>query len=133
MPPAEASKATVINRILLRGQEVEYRLVPLEKAKHLRIRATLNGLEVVLPRDRKANEIEPFLSANKNWVFEQLTRIQHYSRIRKNQTTLAGQMLFQGQSTPIRVEHAQGSRGANKVSLGPMDSCLSRPLDQELL
>lgn len=109
----------MINRVLLRGREVEYRLVSSEKAKHLRIRATLNGLEVVLPRDRKANEIEPFLSANKDWVLEQLTRIRHYSRIRKNQTTQAGQMLFQGQSTPIRVEHARRSRGANKISLGP--------------
>jgi predicted metal-dependent hydrolase len=57
----------------------------------------LNGLEVVLPRDRKANEIEPFLSANKDWVLEQLTRIRRYTHIRKNQTTPAGQMLFQGQ------------------------------------
>jgi hypothetical protein len=117
MPPAEAIKAPVLNRVLLCGREVEYRLVSSGKAKHLRIRATLNGLEVVLPRDRGFDEVEPFLLANERWVIEQLARIRRYGHIRKQQSKLAGQILFRGHTTPIRVEYARRNRGANKVSL----------------
>ncbi len=115
MPPAEAIKVRISACTLLNGQAVEYRLVHSKAAKSLRVRATVSGLVVVLPANRKTDEVAPFLSANEDWVLDQLTRLKRYARIRNKQKKLVGQILFRGKPTSVRVERAPQFRGAHKI------------------
>lgn len=115
MPPAEAIKTIVSASTMLNGQAVTYQVVRSKAAKNLRIRATVNGLEVILPSTRRIDEVAPFLSAHEDWVREQLARLERYSRIRKKQKTLTGRILYKGKPTPVHVEHAPLSRGAHKI------------------
>lgn len=116
MPPAETIKTMVSASTLLNGRAVEYRVVHSKTAKSLRVRATVSGLEVVLPSTRRIDDVAPFLSAHEDWVREQLARLKRYSRIRKKQKTPTGQILYKGKPTAVRVERAPQSRGAHKIA-----------------
>ena len=63
------------HRLLLDGQEVEWRLVRSPKAKKLRIKVGPDGVVVVLPEGRDDREATAFISNQRAWVAEQLVRV----------------------------------------------------------
>ncbi len=111
-------KATTLNTIELAGQKVEYRIIPSKSARKLRVRVGVGGVEVVQPTTREPEEIEAFLQANAEWVKEQLKRIERFRSVRRPQRSQAGEILYRGQATPVRVERNETWRGANRVAFG---------------
>jgi predicted metal-dependent hydrolase len=108
-------KTDTLDSINLSGRKVDYRLVQSKGARKMRVRVGLGGVEVVQPESRKAGEIEAFLVANEDWIVGQLERIEQFRSVRKPQRSNAGEMLYRGTPTPVRVEDIARCHGANRV------------------
>jgi len=108
-------KTMTPQRIDLGGRRVDYLLVCSSAARKLRVRIGLNGVEVVQPVARQAEEVDAFLRANGSWILDQLRRAERLRAIRPRQRPKAGEFLFRGQPTPVRVESEQTRRGPNRV------------------
>jgi len=108
-------KATTLDSVTLGGRKVEYRLVRSKAARKLRVRVGLAGVEVVQPEARDAGEIEAFLLAHGKWIIDQLERLEQFRSIRKPQRSSAGEILYRGTPTPVRVEELTWRQGANKI------------------
>lgn len=117
MPPAEAIRASTLQRLLLGGQEVECRLVRSKSAKKLRIKVKPDGLEIVVPEGREAQEGFAFVSENQAWVMEQLKRAQRVRAVRRPDKQLRGQVLLRGEPVPINVVRIDRWLAPNKVAL----------------
>lgn len=108
-------KTMTRQRIDLGGRRVDYFLVRSSTARKLRVRIGLNGLEVVQPAARQGEDVGAFLHSNGPWILDQLRRVERLRAIRQRQRLKAGEFLFRGQPTPVRVESEQARRGSNKV------------------
>lgn len=104
-------------RILLDGQEVEWRLVRSPAARKLRIKVGLEGVVVVLPEGRDADEATNFVADNRVWVAEQLTRIRRLHTLRRLAARDNGRVLYRGESLPVRVLRSDSWCAPNKVAL----------------
>jgi len=108
-------KAATLESINLGGRKVDYRLIRSKAARKLRVRVGLTGVEVVQPEARDAGEIEAFLLANGEWITCQLKRIERFRTVRKPQRRGAGEILYRGTLTSVRVEDIARCQGTNKV------------------
>lgn len=117
MPPIETFLQSALEHIRLNGQEVEYRVVRSKTASKLRIRVSLDGVQIVLPKSREQGEARSFLRANETWVTEQLDRARRLSRVRRPEKSAHGKVLLRGEALPIRVLRNGNWRGANRVTL----------------
>ena len=108
-------EATTLDSITLGGRKVDYQLVRSKAARKLRVRVGPAGVEVVQPEARDAGEIEAFLLAHGAWIIDQLERIERFRAVRKPQRSGAGEILYRGTPTPIRVEDMARCQGANKI------------------
>lgn len=108
-------RASALHSINLAGQRVDYRLVRSKSARKLRLRVGLAGVEVVQPEGRDGEAIQTFLHGNREWIIGQLERVEHFRLVRKPQRSGAGEILYRGTPTPIRVEDIVQRRGANKI------------------
>ena len=100
---------------MLNGRTIQYRIVHSSNARKLRLRVGPAGVELIAPKTRQADEIEAFVEAHKNWLSTQLGRIERLRGIRRPQHYRAGNILFRGELTPVRVEKSAPHRGPNKV------------------
>ena len=116
MPPTEAIRVRVLQRIVLNGQEVEYRVVRSKTARKLRIRVSLDGMQVVLPEAREPEVVRNFLLGNEAWVVEQLARAKRLNSIRRHEKSASGQVLLRGESLPIKVVRSARWQGPNRVA-----------------
>ena len=99
------------HQIELRGRRVNYRLVLSRSARKLRIRVSIDGIEVVQPVNRTSNDVMAFLDQNEEWVLNQLERVDRLRKLRVTDQR-RGEILFRGERTPIRIqEMANRSRG----------------------
>lgn len=103
--------------ILLGGKAVEYRLVPSRVARKLRIRVKPDGIEVVVPEGRTSDEALAFVTANQEWVVEQLARARRFVTMRRHEKRSHGEVLFQGNAMPVKVIRSETWRGPNRVLL----------------
>lgn len=117
MALAEKIRAAEPHRLLLDGQEVEWRLVRSPAAKKLRIKVGPEGVVVVLPHGREAWEATAFLSDQRAWLGEQLTRIRRLNELRRPAARDDGHILFRGESVPVRVLYSDHWHAPNKVAL----------------
>ena len=117
MTLAEVMGAGGQSTILLEGKAVEYRLVPSRAARKLRIKVKLDGIEVVVPEGRTGEEALAFVAANQAWAVEQLTRARRLVALRRPEKRSHGQVLFQGESVPVKVIRSEGWRAPNRVIL----------------
>jgi hypothetical protein len=117
MPPTEGFQQTVLQHIQLNGQEVEYRVVHSKTASKLRIKVSLDGVHVVLPKSREHEEVLSFLRENGTWVTEQLDRAKRLSRVRRPERSTHGQLLLRGEALRIRVNRIRNWQGPNRVAL----------------
>src|ERR1700722_4229295 len=83
MALAEAIRAAERHRLLLDGQEVEWRLVRSARAKKLRIKVGPVGVVVVLPKGRDDREASAFVNNPRAWVAEQLARVRQLQTLRR--------------------------------------------------
>ena len=96
------------------GQKIRYRVVRSKGARRLRVRVSLNGVEVVHPELRQTREVTDFLRANGNWVAQQLVRVEKLRAVRQPKRRGSGEILFRGYPTQIRLE-IDTKRSANKI------------------
>lgn len=118
MALSEAMVAGRQSTILLGGKAVECRLVPSRAARKLRIKVKSNSIEVVVPEGRTGEEALAFVAANQTWAIEQLARARRLALLRRPEKRSHGQILFQGESMPVKIIRSEGWRAPNRVLLG---------------
>ena len=104
-------------RLLLDGQEVEWRLVRSATAEKLRIKVGPDGVVVVLPKGRADREASVFVSSQSAWVAEQLARIRQLHALRRPSVRDDEHILFRGDTVAVRVVRSQTWRAPNKVAI----------------
>src|SRR5262245_31505992 len=100
--------------IEIQGRAVDFRIIQSKKAQSLRVRVGPNGVEVVEPTARSADDAVEFLRANGRWVCKQLDRIQRLHPIRRPAREEAHEILFRGNPTLIRISKVTG-RSLSKI------------------
>jgi predicted metal-dependent hydrolase len=71
----------------------------------------------VQPLARNGHDVPEFLATNGRWVVEQLERAERLSRVRRAARRVAGEILFRGELTRIRVETTPSRAMGNAVHL----------------
>jgi predicted metal-dependent hydrolase len=117
MTLAETIRAGERHRLLLDGQEVEWRLVRSATAKKLRIKVGPVGVVVVLPKGRDDREASAFVNNQRAWVAEQLARVRQLNALRRPFVQEHEPILFRGVTLAVRVVHLQTWRAPNKVAI----------------
>lgn len=117
MASAERMRTAETRRLTLDGEEVEWRLVRSPRAKKLRIKAGPDGVVVVLPEGRDAQEATAFVSNQRAWLSEQLVRISELHALRRPSRQDEANILFRGQAMAVRVVRSQTWRAPNKVAI----------------
>lgn len=117
MALAEAIRKAEPHRLLLDGQEVEWRLVRSPKAKKLRIKVGPDGVVVVLPEGRDEREAKAFISNQHAWVAEQLVRVRQLHGLRRPPAQDNEHIPFRGDTVVVRIVRSQTWRAPNKVAI----------------
>jgi predicted metal-dependent hydrolase len=107
---ADAMKAATQHQIQLGGRRVDYRLVRSTAAKKLRVRVGPNGVEVVQPATSNGEDVSAFLDRNEVWILDQMHRVERLRGVRRPAQRRAGEILFRGELTRLRIE-ATSARG----------------------
>jgi predicted metal-dependent hydrolase len=92
---------SILPTVELSGRSVPYTVTISRTAKRCRVRVGPAGIEVVLPRNAKADRAEAFLRENAEWVLEQVQRVERLGNIRTAAAVLPDTILLRGE--PIRV------------------------------
>jgi len=109
MALAEAIRPSVTTRLDLGGEQwVDVRLLPSKTAHKLRIKVSLDGVAVVVPAERTADEARRFVQEQASWVNEQRARLHAMQGVRKPLSTAHGEILFRGE--PHRVQVVQDAQ-----------------------
>ena len=108
-------KSSSVHSMKLNSQQVEYRVVTSRTARRLRVRVGLDGIEVVRPQLRTAEETEAFLRQHEEWLGAQMERVQRLRVVHRPLLEKKGEILFRGVATPVRVVKHAGLKGANQV------------------
>ncbi len=86
-------------------------------AKKVRIKISRGGLEIVVPEGRQADEGLKFLQENQRWAAAQLERSKRLQAIHRLVKRPAGEILYRGESTPIKVLRADAWQGSSRIKL----------------
>jgi predicted metal-dependent hydrolase len=123
---AEVMRATNHHQIELGGHRVEYRLVASRTARKLRLRVGPNGIDVVRPINRTEGDVLTFLEGNKEWLFDQLRRVDQFQKVRVPDRR-QGEILFRGAPTRIRIEGTADKSRGNLVHWANGEILIKRP------
>ena len=104
MGRADGMKPATQHRIQLGRRLVDYRLVRSRAARKLRIRVGPLGVEVIQPHARNGEDVSSFLAANAAWIFDQLERVERFRGVHRPVQHRAGEILFRGEPTQVRIE-----------------------------
>jgi predicted metal-dependent hydrolase len=126
MARAEAMQTLTRQRIRIGGRVVDYRLVHSKAARKLRVRVGPGGVEVVQPSARTGEEVSDFLLSNGSWILDHLNRAERLRSLRRPVTRPAGQILFRGEATPVRIESTQSRATGNAVRVVAGEIVVSR-------
>ncbi len=113
------------DQIELGGRRVDYRLIASRSARKLRVRVGTNGIEVLQPANRTADDVVSFLECNGIWILDQLHRVERLRKIRMPER-YTGEILYRGEPTLVRVEDAPNNLHGNRVSLVNGDIVVQR-------
>ena len=108
-------RAVIQRRIELRGICVDYEVVVSKAARQSRIRVGPGGVEVIQPVGVGEEEESTFLQRNESWVLAQLERVSSLPALRQPARRQSGDILYRGESTPVRVEIAETKARGNLV------------------
>src|SRR5437867_8885817 len=97
-------KAATQHQILLGGHRIDYHVVRSTAARKLHVRVGLNGVEVVQPAARNSEDVAAFLDRNEAWILDQLERTERLRGVRRPAQRRAGEILFRGEPTRLRIE-----------------------------
>ena len=110
-------RSSTHHRIRLGGRTVDYRVVRSKVARMLRVRVGIRGVEVVQPISRNGQDVPEFLAANGRWVVEQIARADRLRRLRRAPRRVAGEILFRGAPTRVRIETTTSRAAASRSSV----------------
>lgn len=108
-------KAVTQQRIVLRGNRVDYAVVVSKGARQSRIRVGPGGVEVVQPVGASDVDVSTFLRRNESWVLAQLDRVASLRALRRPVLRQSGEILYRGELTPVRVEFVDTKARGNRV------------------
>jgi predicted metal-dependent hydrolase len=108
-------QAVRLETITIGGRKVEYRVRHSKAARKLRVRVGPNGVEVVQPVGRDDDELAAFVHSSADWIVGQLERVERLRHVRKPERLQAGELLYRGDPTRVRIEQHPYRRGANRV------------------
>lgn len=108
-------KSAPKHRIRLGGRLVNYRLSISKGARKLRVRVGPKGVEVVQPAGRSGEEVSDFLTANANWVLDQLDRVMRLQSVIRVRRRRVGVILFRGKPTPVRIGETRSQASGNTI------------------
>jgi len=114
---ADEMKPATQDSIWLGDSRIDYRLVRSKAARRMRIRVGLNGVEVVQPDGRNGEDVASFLVANQAWVLDQIERAKRLRGVRRPGEKMAGEILFRGKPTRVRITETDTHARANLVQL----------------
>jgi len=109
-------KAATQHQIQLGDRRVDYRVVRSKAARKLRLRVGPNGVEVVQPAERNGEDISTFLDRHEAWILDQLQRVERLRGVRRPEQRRAGEILFRGEPTRLRVKTTCTRARGNAVS-----------------
>ncbi len=116
MELADAMRITTQHHIQLGGRRIDYRVVHSPTASKLRLRVGPNGMEILQPSGRGSQDVSQFMHQNAGWIIAQLRRVEGLHDVRRPQKPRAGEMLFRGEPTRIRIETTPSRARGNAVS-----------------
>ena len=109
-------KAVTQRRIVLRGSQVNYNVVASKGARQTRVRVGPGGVEVVRPVSANDEDVSAFLRRNESWLLAQLDRVASFGALRRPVRRQSGDILYRGESTPVRVEFVDTNARGNRVA-----------------
>jgi predicted metal-dependent hydrolase len=86
------------------GRRIDYRVVHSPAAQKLRVRVGPNGIDVVKPKARSADEILTFLTRNANWLVRQIERAEKLDNVRRSDQLRVGEIIYRGEPAKIQIE-----------------------------
>ncbi len=110
-------KEATYHEIRLGGRRIEYRVVRSKTAQKLRLRVGPDGVEIVQPAGRDGDHVAAFLGQNETWILNQLQRVEGLRGMRRPEQRRAGEILFRGELTGVRIESEQTRARGNTVAL----------------
>ena len=108
-------KAASQQRIVLRGNRVDYDVVFSRAARQTRIRVGPGGVEVVRPAGASDEDVSAFLRRNEGWVLAQIERVAGLRALRQPVRRQCGEILYRGAPTPVRIEFVETRARGNRV------------------
>lgn len=108
-------KAATQEWIVLSGRRLDYDVVVSKGARQSRIRVGPGGVEVVQPLGANQGEVTAFLRRNESWLLAQVDRVESFRGLRRPVRGHSAEILYRGESTPVRVEYVDTRARANRV------------------
>ncbi len=109
-------KAATQEWIVLSGRRLDYDVVVSKGARQSRIRVGPGGVEVVQPSGANQGEVPAFLRRNESWLLAQLDRVESLRSLRRPVRGQSAEILYRGESTPVRVEYVDTRARGNRVA-----------------
>ena len=116
-------------RILLSGNRVDYDLIVTKTTHQSRIRVGPSGVEVIQPVGVGAEAASTLLRRNESWVLSQLERVSSLRALRRPPSRQPGEILYRGESTPVRLEFANTKARGNLVRWSDGEIVVRRGLE----
>ena len=108
-------RSSTQRHILLGSSFVDYDVVVSKAARQSRLRVGPGGVEVIQPVGVGEEEVSAFLRRNESWVLAQLARVSSLSALRRPKPPQTGEILYRGESTPVRVVFTDTKAHGNLV------------------
>ena len=119
-------KAAAQHQIRLGARRVDYLVLRSMAARKLRIRVGPNGVEVVQPSTRSREDVSAFLSRNEVWILDQLQRVERLRGLRPPALRRAGEILFRGEPTRLRIETTGARARGNAIDFANGEIVIQR-------
>lgn len=87
-------------------------------ARHAKASMAINTnfpVEVVQPSMHNEQKVSDFLLANGSWILDHLNRVERLRGVLRPVTRSPGNILFRGESTPVRIKSSQSRAIGNMV------------------
>lgn len=108
-------KVATQHQIRIDGRHIEYRVVRSNAARKLRLRVGPGGIEVVQPAARNGEDVSAFLDRHAAWILHQLKRTDGLRGLRRATQRRAGEILFRGEPTRVRIEITDSQVRVNSI------------------
>lgn len=109
-------KTVTQHRIVLRGSRVDYNVIVSGAARQTRVRVGPSGVEVVKPAAASDGDVSAFLRRNESWVLAQINRVANLRAVRQPPRRKAGEIMYRGDLTRVRVEIVDTKARGNHVA-----------------